>query len=215
MVCVLPLNVIPVSPQNNVSSLIVERSFYLSHSSKVARALLGARLVRNVNGIRISGIIVETEGYEGEEDLACHASHVKTARTAVMYGQPGFAYVYFTYGNHWMLNVVTGREGYPAVVLLRAIHPIEGLDFIASQRPGREMHEWCNGPGKLCKALAIDRSFNGYDLCDVNGILRIEIGKSVPDEFVITGARVGLGKTPEPWLSKPWRFRIPAEACLE
>jgi DNA-3-methyladenine glycosylase len=190
----------------------MDRSLFQLHSATVARALLGARLVRIIEGKRITGIIVEAEGYEGEEDLACHASHGKTPRTAVMYGPPGFAYVYFTYGNHWMLNVVTGLEGHPAAVLLRAIHPIEGLDFIAQQRPGRVPAEWCNGPGKLCKSLAIDRALNGHDLCHTGGALWIENDFHVKDEIVITGARVGLGKTPEPWLSKPWRFRIPAEA---
>jgi DNA-3-methyladenine glycosylase len=108
-----------------------------------------------------------------------------------------------------MLNVVTGEEGHPAAVLLRAIHPVEGLDFISSRRPGRSPLEWCNGPGKLCKALAIDRTLNGHNLCSENGLLWIESGMVVEDHAMMVGPRVGLGKTPEPWLSKPWRFRIP------
>ena len=106
--------------------MILPREFYNRPTLTVARELIGARLVRILNGQRLVGIITETEAYIGEKDLGCHAKAGRTARTAVMYGPPGHAYVYFTYGNHWMLNVVTEREGFPAAVLLRAIQPIEG-----------------------------------------------------------------------------------------
>ena len=173
---------------------------------QVARNLLGKRLVRVVDGQRIAGFIVETEAYRGEEDLGCHARAGLTYRTRVMYGPPGYAYVYFTYGMHWMLNFVTESPGFPAAVLIRAIVASEGLDIIASRRNGQPPHLWTNGPAKLCQALEIDGVFNGVDLCDHASQLFIEIGKEIPDSFVTTTPRVGLNNVVEPWKSVPWRF---------
>jgi len=175
---------------------------------EVARALLGMRLVRLLDGQRVGGIIVEAEAYRGEEDLACHASHGRTPRTAVMYGPPGRAYVYFTYGMHWMLNCVAAPEGFPAAVLVRAIQPLEGLGIIAARRAGRPQAIWTDGPGKLTLALGIDGKLNGVDLTTTDGGLWIEAGEAVPDERVAIGPRVGINGVPEPWLSKPWRFRL-------
>jgi DNA-3-methyladenine glycosylase len=114
-------------------SPVVEELFYNRPAVEVARDLLGMRLVRILDGIRISGTIIETEAYAGEYDLACHARAGLTKRTAVMYGPPGRAYVYFTYGMHWLLNAVCLAEGDPAAVLIRAIEPEEGLDV--NRRP--------------------------------------------------------------------------------
>src|SRR4030042_3855228 len=113
-------------------------SFYNRPTLTVARDLLGARLVRILDGVRLTGIITETEAYNGETDLGCHAKSGKTPRNAVMFGRPGHAYIYFTYGMHWMLNAVTEREGFPAAVLLRAIKPLEGIDVISARRHGRD-----------------------------------------------------------------------------
>ncbi|MBN2501272.1 MAG: DNA-3-methyladenine glycosylase, partial [Anaerolineales bacterium] len=99
------------------------REFYNRPTLTVARELIGARLVRILEGVKLVGLITETEAYVGEEDLGCHAKAGRTPRTQVMYGPPGHAYVYFTYGNHWMLNAVTEREDFPAAVLIRAIQP--------------------------------------------------------------------------------------------
>lgn len=184
--------------------MIFSRKFYNRPTLRVARDLIGARLVRMLDGVRLAGLITETEAYIGEEDLACHARAGRTPRTAVMYGAPGHAYVYFTYGNHWMLNVVAEREGSPAAVLIRAIQPVEGVTVISKRRQGRDT----NGPGKLCQALGIARAENGADLTDARGGLWIEAGVRVPDSLVRKGPRVGLGCTPEPWLSKPWRFLV-------
>jgi DNA-3-methyladenine glycosylase len=162
------------------------------------------RLVRSLEGVRLSGIITETEAYIGEADLGCHAKAGRTARNAVMYGPPGCAYVYFTYGMHWMLNAVTEQEGFPAAVLLRAILPLEGQEIISLRRQGRD----CLGPAKLTRALAIDGVFNGIDLADPHSGLWIEAGQPQPDSIILTGARVGLYTVPEPWKSKPWRFRV-------
>jgi DNA-3-methyladenine glycosylase len=189
-------------------SLVLTRSFYQRPVLQVARELLGMRLVRKLGDSRLGGMIIEAEAYDGEADLACHARSGRTHRNEVMYGPAGRAYVYFTYGMHWMLNCVTGVVGYPAAVLLRAIDPEEGLEQIAARRAGVLREHWTDGPAKLTQALAIDRRFNGIDLCDPAGELMIEQAVLIPDAFVRTSPRVGLGATPEPWLSLPWRFRV-------
>ncbi len=188
-------------------STCLPRSFFARPTLEVARGLLGMRLVRNLNGTRLSGWIVETEAYIGETDLACHARAGKTPRTVVMYGPPGHAYIYFTYGIHWMLNTVTEAEGFPAAVLLRAIQPVEGLEEISARRAGVPPAHWTDGPGKLCRALGLDGRQNGLSLCDPSGELYIETGPGVPDTEVRVGPRVGIQSTPEPWRSMPWRFR--------
>jgi DNA-3-methyladenine glycosylase len=180
--------------------------FFNRPTLQVARQLLGARLVRLEGGERTAGLIVETEAYIGEEDLGCHASAGYTPRTQVMYGLPGHAYVYFTYGMHWMLNFVTEKEGFPAAVLIRGIVPAEGTDRIASRRAGRPRDEWTNGPGKICKALGINRLQNGADLCAPEAELFVEYGVNIPDSSVTNSPRVGLYSVPEPWKSVPWRF---------
>ena len=166
------------------------------------------RLVRLQEGRRIAGIIIETEAYRGEEDLACHARAGLTPRTQVMYGPPGYLYVYFTYGMHWMLNFVTDGIGFPAAVLIRAIIPTEGIDIVASRRLGKPRRLWTDGPAKLCQALAIDRSLDGTDACAAGAVVFVEGCPPVSDESVTIGPRVGLYNTPEPWKSVPWRFRI-------
>lgn len=187
-----------------VSPIPLPRKFYNRPTLTVARELLGARLVHISRGKKLVGFITETEGYIGEEDLACHAKAGYTKRTAPMYGPPGHAYVYFTYGNHWMLNAVTEREGFPAAVLIRAIQPIEGVELMMKRRQGRDTF----GPGKLTQALGITISQNYADLTDPASGLWIEAGVKVPDKSVTIGARVGLNTTPEPWFSKPWRFLV-------
>jgi DNA-3-methyladenine glycosylase len=184
------------------------RSFYTQPTRHLAQALLGCRLVRRWQGQRLSGIIVETEAYLGETDLACHARAGRTPRTAVMYGPPGRAYVYFTYGLHWMLNVVSEAEHFPAAVLIRALEPQEGLRVMQQQRRVLRPIELCRGPAKLTQALRIDRTLNGVDLCSRRGELWIEPGVALPARAVGRGPRVGLGNTPEPWKSKPWRYWV-------
>jgi DNA-3-methyladenine glycosylase len=174
----------------------------------VARELLGQRLVRIEDGRRISGLISEAEAYTGEEDLACHAKAGLTPRTKVMYGPPGHAYVYFTYGMHWMLNFVVEPEGRPAAVLIRAIQPEEGLDLIESRRNGQSARHWTDGPGKICQALNIDGRLNGADLCSPDSELFVEKGHPVPESRVTITPRVGLNTVPEPWKSMPWRYLV-------
>jgi DNA-3-methyladenine glycosylase len=183
---------------------ILTRDFYDRPTLKVARDLIGARLVRLSEGKKLVGLITETEAYISQNDLACHAKAGITPRTQVMFGEPGHAYVYFTYGNHWMLNAVTEHAGFPAAVLIRAIQPIEGVDVMLERRNGRDTF----GPGKLCQAMGITKNENGVDLTETSGGLWIESGVHVPNSLVTKGPRVGLNNTPEPWLSKPWRFLV-------
>jgi len=189
----------------------VDRSFFDRPTLQVARDLLGSRLVRLQDGARLSGIIVEAEAYRGQEDLGCHARAGLTPRTRVMFGPPGHAYIYFTYGMHWMLNFVTEDQGFPAAVLIRALHPLQGLDVIAVRRNGQPPARWTDGPAKICQALDIDGTLNGVDLCASPAVLFVEAGPPIPDSAVTTGPRVGLTSVPEPWKSIPWRFSVKSD----
>jgi DNA-3-methyladenine glycosylase len=191
----------------------IPRSFFEQTTLEVAKSLLGQRLVRlEGNQNRLSGIIIETEAYVGMDDLACHAKSGKTMRNHSMWGPAGIAYVYFTYGMHWMLNFVTERDGYPAAVLIRAIVPVEGIQRMMARRPGRKLSDLVNGPAKLCQALNIDRSFDGHDACLSQSRLFVEQMEPRLIPRVTSGPRVGLNKVPEPWKSKPWRFMIAPES---
>jgi DNA-3-methyladenine glycosylase len=170
----------------------------------VARDLLGCRIVSEVGGVRCAGEIVETEAYTGPEDEASHA-HARVGRTprnAVMFGPPGVAYVYRSYGIHWCLNAVTGPPGFPAAVLIRALRPLDGLGAMRERRPGRPDVELMRGPGKLCVALGVDGARNGAPL-DAPP-LWLEPGEPVPDSTVARGPRVGISRAVE----APLRFRI-------
>lgn len=190
----------------------LQPAFFARQAQEVAVDLLGKRLVRLFEGQRVSGIIVETEAYcdADEPDLACHGDRANegrpTSRTKVMFGPAGHAYVYFTYGMHWMFNVVTGDEGVANAVLIRALEPSEGEPFIAARRAGRRRKDWTNGPAKLAQALAIDKSLNGVDLCRPDSPIWVETALTINGVLVGRGPRIGLGRTPEPWLSIPWRY---------
>ncbi len=183
---------------------LIPREFYDRPTLKVARELIGARLVRMLNGGRLVGLITETEAYIGKGDLGSHAKAGRTPRTIVMFGPPGHAYVYFTYGNHWMLNVVTEHEEIAGAVLIRAIQPVEGVETMLHRRSGRDTF----GPGKLAQAMGITGEENAIDLTQRDGRLWVEQGVAVPPRLVTKGPRVGLYTVPEPWKSKPWRFLV-------
>jgi DNA-3-methyladenine glycosylase len=169
------------------------RDFFDRPTLDVARDLLGKYLVRRRGRRRLVGRIVETEAYCGPEDRACHASRGRTNRTEVMFGPPGHAYVYLVYGLHHCLNVVTEREGYPAAVLLRALEPADGI-------PMPEM----NGPGRLCRALGIDRRLNGLDL--TGDLLYFEDRGEAPVVWQ-AAPRIGVDYAGA-WARKPWRYFI-------
>jgi DNA-3-methyladenine glycosylase len=142
-------------------------------------------------GSVVAGRIVETEAYVGEEDRACHAHSGRTPRNAVMYGPPGFAYVYFVYGMHDMMNVVCQPQGRPEAVLVRAIEPVHGLDVMRGRRRGVQRdRDLGNGPGKLCRALGITRDLNGADLCI--GTLWITHGGPRDGERLVRSPRIGV-----------------------
>lgn len=192
----------------------LQRPFFARPARVVAQELLGKRLVRVVNGHVLAGTIVETEAYcdSDEPDLACHGHRANrgkpTGRTAVMFGSAGFAYVYFSYGIHWLFNVVTGETGQPNAVLVRALEPVLGVREMQVGRNGRSLPQLTNGPAKLTQALQIDKSFDGANLCDPHGVLWIENAPTLPSDAICRGPRIGLGKTPEPWFSMPWRYWV-------
>ncbi len=182
------------------------RAFYDRDTVQVAKDLLGAYLVRELDGHLLVGRIVETEAYVGMDDRASHASVGRTRRNAVMFGPPGYAYVYVIYGIHHCLNVVTEREGFPAAVLIRAVEPVQGVDIMRRLRGGRPDRELTNGPGKLCQALGIDLRLYGHDLC-AGEHLWIAPGALKSDESIVQGPRVGV-QGDKRALTVPWRFAI-------
>ncbi len=185
------------------------REFFARSTLRVARDLLGCLLVRELDGQRLAGRVVEAEAYTGWGDMASHGHRGKTPRNAVMFGPVGISYVYFIYGRYWLLNVVAKPPGadYPAAVLLRALEPVEGLHVISEHRAGRPAREWTSGPGRLTMALGIDGALNGLDLTAAGSPLTFEAGQPARGETIRSGPRVGLN-VPEPWRSKPWRFWI-------
>ena len=173
------------------------RSFYERDTVTVAQELLGATLVRQVGAERRAGRVVETEAYVGPDDLACHARTGPGGRASVMYGPAGVAYVYLIYGMHHCLNAVTEPAGYPGAVLIRGLEPIEGI-------VGRT-----DGPGRICKELAIDRRLNGAPLAPPQ--LWFEAGP--PVDAIASGPRIGVEYAGE-WAARPWRFWIPGSRSV-
>src|SRR5687768_7200718 len=168
----------------------VPRSFYSGSTLEVASNLLGKVLVRRIGRRNLAGKIVETEAYVGPHDLACHASKGRTPRTSIMFGPPGFAYVYMIYGFYFCLNAVTENEGYPAAVLIRALKPLENVRAMRMLRrnPARDINI-ASGPGKLCMAMSINKELNGADL--TGKILFIEDRRIDPGP-ILTSPRVGI-----------------------
>jgi DNA-3-methyladenine glycosylase len=166
-------------------------SFFARSPEQVARELLGCLIATNAEGEIAAGRIVETEAYLGTDDPGSHAATKGiTPRNAVMYGPPGTAYVYFTYGNHFMLNIVCEPPGTAGAVLIRALKPVLGIALMTRRRGGREVRDLCNGPGKLCQALGVDSSDNGVAF----GQRRLSVyrGGLGAEERAATSGRVGL-----------------------
>ena len=155
-----------------------------------------------------SGIIVETEAYLGEHDLACHAAAGRTARTEPLYGPPGTSYVYFIYGMYWCFNAVTRAQGLPSAVLVRAVEPLSGIELMRERRPRiRKEVDLTNGPGKLCTALGIDGSMSAKSL--QRKPLVIREGDGIPDDNVEITTRIGITRSadwPLRWIVKGNRF---------
>ncbi|MCD6477655.1 MAG: DNA-3-methyladenine glycosylase [Candidatus Aenigmarchaeota archaeon] len=166
----------------------LSRRFFSRRTDLVARDLLGCILVRRIGNKKLSGKIVETEAYFGEDDPASHAYRGVTPRNKIMFGRPGFTYVYFVYGNHHCLNFTTEKVGKAGAVLIRALEPLEGTDVMMKNRGIKEIRNLTNGPGKLTKALGITREQNGLDL--TGDILYVLKGEK-PKEIVQT-TRIGI-----------------------
>jgi DNA-3-methyladenine glycosylase len=190
------------------------RSFYVEPTLRVARALLGKILVHESPEGRASGRIVEVEAYRGPRDRAAHsAGGRRTPRNEVMYGPPGHAYVYFIYGMHHCVNVVTQPPGVPEAVLIRALEPVDGIELMRARRGLADGAAWrlCRGPGALCQALGVARAQNGGDL--VAGALRILDAPAVPAAQVARTVRVGVAYAGADAL-RPWRFLVRGSAAV-
>ena len=187
---------------------ILPREFYDRETELVARDMLGTVLECETEDGIASGIIVETEAYLGEHDLACHASVGRTARTEHLYGPPGISYVYFIYGMYWCFNAVTREAGRPSAVLVRALEPLDGIALMHKRRPRiKNDVDLTNGPGKLCTALGITGAFTGKPL--QRGRLVIRVGEPVSDDHIEITTRIGITKSadwPLRWIVRGNRF---------
>ena len=186
------------------------RDFYTrADTLRVARELLGKRLVVPAGaGERVSGRIVEVEAYLGAEDRAAHSyGGRRTRRTETMYGVGGTAYVFFVYGMHHQFNVVTGPEGLPHAVLVRAVEPEEGIELMRERRHVSKERELTNGPGKLCQALGLDLTFDGEDLTTGRRVWLEETGVAYNSDQIAKGPRIGIAYAGED-AHKPWRFWV-------
>lgn len=173
----------------------------------VAKDLLGKLLVVPENsGQRVSGMIVEVEAYRGPEDRASHAyGGRRTNRTETMYKLGGVAYVYFVYGMYNQFNVVSNVEDIPHAILVRALEPVDGIELMRERRNPHKDKNLTSGPGKLCKALEIDRRLDKADL--LGDEVWIEDYKDIPTSKIAKGPRIGIDYA-EAWIEKPWRFWI-------
>ena len=188
-------------------------SFYQRPTEVVAKDLLGKKLVRTIRNnnkqFRLAGIIVETEAYGHSDDLASHAYVGPTGRNKIMFGNVGRAYVYFTYGNHFCLNVSARRSKVEAgAVLIRGIEPVEGVELMRQFRPVDNIFSLTSGPGKLTQALNITSSLNGTDMTNPESEIYIESGKRT--KGIVTTPRIGITRA----MDKEWRFVDPSSPFI-
>ena len=185
---------------------LIPRSFYDRPVLDVAPDLLGALVVHGDVVVRLT----EVEAYDGASDPASHAFRGPTARNAVMFGPPGHAYVYFTYGMHFCMNLVCGEAGRAAAVLLRAGEVVEGAEHARLRRPTGPDRDLARGPARLTKALAVDRGLDGADVCAPRSPLRVYRGDPVPRERVAAGPRIGISVAAD----RPWRWWIDGDPTV-
>lgn len=182
------------------------RDFYTrADTLQIARELLGKTLVvPDENGERVSGIVVETEAYLGIEDKAAHSyNNRRTKRTETMFALGGTAYIFFIYGMYYQFNVVTGEIGMPHAVLIRAVEPLGNIEAMRTRRGQMKDQNLTSGPGKLCIALGIDKTFNNSDL--LGDQVWLEKGAKITDVEIASGKRIGIDYAEE-YAEKPWRF---------
>lgn len=196
---------------------ILDRSFYTRDTLTVSKELLGKVLVHQTKDYTVAGRIVETEAYLGPEDKAAHSYGGKvTPRVKIMYNQGGFSYIFTIYGMYHCFNIVTEKQGKPQAALIRALEPVQNLDFMALRRfgklhselAGRQQKELTNGPGKLCIAMGMNKEQNKIDMCTRNGIDDIYVYDDGYHGFeVATSPRINIDYAEE-YIDKPWRFFI-------
>jgi DNA-3-methyladenine glycosylase len=181
--------------------------FLNEQASEVAPKLLGCHLIRNVDGHKLVGKIVEVEAYD-QTDAASHTYRGETLRNQVMFGPAGFLYVYFTYGMHYCMNIVCSPVGQGSAVLIRAVEPIEGLTYLEQNRGGISGKNLTNGPAKVCQAFKVNKNLNGHDL--TKDPLKL-IYKSInPGAEIVVTTRIGIKKA----VDVPWRFYIKENAYI-
>jgi DNA-3-methyladenine glycosylase len=199
------------SPNRNRGISVAERFLaFQDDPVRVARRLLGQRLVRRIGRQRLAGLIVEVEAYLGPKDRAAHTfGGRRTARNASMYLPGGHAYVYFTYGMHHCLNVVCGKDDEGVAVLIRALEPCEGVEAMSAHRPAaRRVTDLCSGPAKLTQALAIDRELDGASLCRGRSLWIERVRRrTLPASQIAATPRIGVDYAGA-WARKPLRFAI-------
>jgi len=182
--------------------------FYRHDTLKLVPKILGKVLVRNINRKVLSGRIVEVEAYIGD-DPASHAARGMTQRNRIMFEDGGFAYVYFTYGMHFCFNIVTGRKGFPAAFLVRALEPLSGVEDMMERRGTDVLHNLTNGPAKLCQAMGIDRKLNEARL-DGKELYIADDGFKVRRESIGNSERIGIKVGTE----REWRFFLKGNEFL-
>ncbi len=187
------------------------RSFYDRPVLDVARELLGAVVARATSDGTVTVRLTEVEAYDGAHDPGSHAFRGRTPRNATMFGPPGHAYVYFTYGMHFCVNLVCAPAGTAAAVLLRAGEVVAGVDLARHRRPAAAVRDLARGPARLTRALEIDRGLDGADVTDATSPLLVLAGTAVPDVRVRTGPRTGVGGAGG---VTPWRFHMDGEPSV-
>ena len=186
----------------------LKREFYTRDLLLVARELLGKIFVKDYDGEKLRGRIVEVEAYDGDIDEAAHTFKGLTKRNEIMFNEGGYLYVYFTYGAHYCCNVVTGIKGKGTAILIRGIEPVDGLSKMIKNRfdgklpGGKNMHNLTNGPGKICQAFSISKEHYGIDLTG-NKIYLLE-QPNIKSELIKVSKRIGIKKS----VDLPWRFYI-------
>lgn len=204
---------------------ILSQTFFARPTLDVAKDLLGKYLVTRRGRAITAGMIVETEAYVGEDDLACHASRGRTARTEGLYGKAGTAYVYLIYGMYYCFNVVTEANDFPSAVLIRAVEPTDGISIMQKRRGVNNLHALGSGPGKLCQALGIDTKMHGISVANRESLVadrnkQIRTSKSIPDVIwfedrgtrvkqpdIVASPRVGVDYAKH-CKDYPWRFYL-------
>jgi DNA-3-methyladenine glycosylase len=194
-----------------MSAVTVDRAVLERPVLRVAPTLLGCVLEHETQEGLVAVRLTEVEAYDGPNDPGSHAYRGRTPRTAVMFGPPGFVYVYFTYGMHWCMNLVCQPDGTPSAVLIRAGEVVEGEALARTRRPSaKSARELARGPARLAQALGVAKEQNGLDACDPSSPLRLLPGRRVPKARIRTSPRVGLAAAAD----RPWRFYVDGEPSV-